>query len=65
MAINLPRKYSRKTLLLLEKNEGVNLVMTPGATEVSIPDAEIIDKTNQPVTKQSVLDIFNKQVLIG
>ena len=63
MAINLPRKYSRKTLLLLEKNEGVNLVMTPGATEVSIPDAEIIDKTNQPVTKQSVLDIFNKQVL--
>ena len=63
MAINLPRKYSRKTLLLLEKNEGVNLVMTPGATEVSIPDAEIIDKSNQPVTKQSVLDIFNKQVL--
>ena len=63
MAINLPRKYSRKTLLLLEKNEGVNLVMTPGATEVAIPDAEIIDKTNQPVTKQSVLDIFNKQVL--
>ena len=63
MAINLPKKYSRKTLLLLEKNEGVNLVMTPGATEVSIPDAEIIDKTNQPVTKQSVLDIFNKQVL--
>ena len=37
--------------------------MTPGATEVSIPDAEIIDKSNQPVTKQSVLDIFNKQVL--
>lgn len=63
MAINLPRKYSRKTLLLLEKNEGVNLVMTPGATEVSIPDAEVIDKSNQPVTKQSVLDIFNKQVL--
>lgn len=63
MAINLPRKYSRKTLLLLEKNEGVNLVMTPGATEVEIPDEEIIDKSNQLVTKQSVLDIFNKQVL--
>ena len=63
MAINLPRKYSRKTLILLEKNESVNLVMTPGATEVAIPDAEIIDKSNQPVTKQSVLDIFNKQVL--
>ena len=63
MAINLPKKYSRKTLILLDKNESVNLVMTPGATEVSIPDAEIIDKSNQPVTKQSVLDIFNKQVL--
>jgi hypothetical protein len=63
MAINLPKKYSRKTLILLDKNESVNLVMTPGATEVSIPDAEIIDKTNQLVTKQSVLDIFNKQVL--
>ena len=63
MAINLPKKYSRETLDLLRKNEGVNLVMTPGATEVSIPDAEIIDKTNQLVTKQSVLDIFNKQVL--
>ena len=63
MAINLPKKYSRKTIILLDKNESVNLVMTPGATEVSIPDAEIIDKSNQPVTKQSVLDIFNTQVL--
>lgn len=63
MAINLPRKYSRETLDLLKKNEGTNLVMTPGATEVAIPDTEIIDKTNQLVTKQSVLDIFNKQVL--
>ena len=63
MAINLPKKYSRKTLILLDKNESVNLVMTPGATEVEIPDTEIIDKTNQLVTKQSVLDIFNKQVL--
>ena len=63
MAINLPKKYSRKTLILLDKNESVNLVMTPGATEVSIPDAEVIDKSNQPVTKQSVLDIFNRQVL--
>ena len=63
MAINLPRKYSRETLLLLEKNEGTELVMTPGATEVAIPNTEIIDKTNQLVTKQSVLDIFNKQVL--
>ena len=63
MAINLPRKYSRETLLLLEKNEGVDLIMTPGATEVAIPNTEIIDKTNQLVTKQSVLDIFNKQVL--
>ena len=63
MAINLPKKYSRKTLILLDKNESVNLVMTPGATEVEIPDAEIIDKSNQLITKQSVLDIFNKQVL--
>ena len=63
MAINLPKKYSGKTLILLDKNESVNLVMTPGATEVEIPDEEIIDKTNQLVTKQSVLDIFNKQVL--
>lgn len=63
MAINLPRKYSRETLLLLEKNEGTELVMTPGATEVAITNTEIIDKTNQLVTKQSVLDIFNKQVL--
>ena len=63
MAISLPKKYSGKTLILLDKNESVNLVMTPGATEVEIPDTEIIDKTNQLVTKQSVLDIFNKQVL--
>lgn len=63
MAINLPRKYSRETLDLLRKNEGTDLVMTPGATEVTIPNEEIIDKTNQLVTKQSVLDIFNKQVL--
>lgn len=63
MAINLPRKYSRETLDLLRKNEGADLVMTPGATEVAIPNEEIIDKTNQLVTKQSVLDIFNKQVL--
>lgn len=63
MAINLPRKYSRETLDLLRKNEGADLVMTPGATEVTIPNEEIIDKTNQLVTKQSVLDIFNKQVL--
>lgn len=63
MAINLPRKYSRETLDLLRKNEGADLVMTPGATEVVIPNEEIIDKTNQLVTKQSVLDIFNKQVL--
>ena len=63
MTISLPKKYSGKTLILLDKNESVNLVMTPGATEVEIPDTEIIDKTNQLVTKQSVLDIFNKQVL--
>lgn len=63
MAINLPKKYSRETLDLLRKNEGTDLVMTPGATEVVIPNEEIIDKTNQLVTKQSVLDIFNKQVL--
>ena len=63
MAISLPKKYSGKTLILLDKNESVNLVMTPGATEVEIPDEEIIDKSNQLVTKQSVLDIFNKQVL--
>ena len=63
MAISLPKKYSGKTLILLDKNESVNLVMTPGATEVEIPDTEIIDKSNQLITKQSVLDIFNKQVL--
>lgn len=63
MAINLPKKYSRETLDLLRKNEGADLVMTPGATEVVIPNEEVIDKTNQLVTKQSVLDIFNKQVL--
>ncbi len=61
MAINLPRKYSRETLDLLKKNEGTDLVMTPGAVEVAPVD--LIDKTNQLVTKQSVLDIFNKQVL--
>lgn len=63
MAISLPKKYSRETLDLLRKNEGADLVMTPGATEVVIPNEEVIDKTNQLVTKQSVLDIFNKQVL--
>ncbi len=61
MAINLPRKYSRETLDLLKKNEGTDLVMTSGAVEVAPVD--LIDKTNQLVTKQSVLDIFNRQVL--
>lgn len=61
MAINLPRKYSRETLDLLKKNEGTNLVMSPGAIEVAPVD--LIDKSNQLVTKQSVLDIFNRQVL--
>ena len=59
--INLPRKYSRETLEMLRANEGSNLVMTSGAVETIIEDTT--NKANQPVTKQSVLDIFNKQVI--
>lgn len=59
--INLPRKYSRETLEMLRANEGSNLVMTSGAVETTIEDTT--NKANQPVTKQSVLDIFNKQVI--
>ena len=59
--INLPRKYSRETLEMLRANEGSNLIMTSGAVETTIEDTT--NKANQPVTKQSVLDIFNKQVI--
>lgn len=59
--IHLPRKYSRATLEMLRNNDGPNVVMTPGAVETTIE--EFTDKAGQPVTKQSVLDIFNKQVI--
>lgn len=59
--IHLPRKYSRETLEMLRNNDGSNVVMTPGAVETTIE--EFTNKAGQPVTKQSVLDIFNKQVI--
>ena len=59
--IHLPRKYSRETLEMLRNNDGPNVVMTPGAVETTIE--EFTNKAGQPVTKQSVLDIFNKQVI--
>lgn len=59
--IHLPRKYSRETLEMLRNNDGPNVVMTPGAVEVDIE--RNTDKAGLPVTKQSVLDIFNKQVI--
>lgn len=59
--IHLPRKYSRETLEMLRAYEGSNLVMTPGAVETTIEHTT--DKLGEPVTKQSVLDIFNKQVI--
>ena len=59
--IHLPRKYSRKTLEMLRNNDGPNVVMTPGAVETTIEHTT--DKLGEPVTKQSVLDIFNKQVI--
>lgn len=59
--IHLPRKYSRATLEMLRNNDGPNVVMTPGAVETTIE--EFTDKLGEPVTKQSVLDIFNKQVI--
>lgn len=59
--IHLPRKYSRETLEMLRNNDGPNVVMTPGAVEVDIE--RNTDKSGLPVTKQSVLDIFNKQVI--
>lgn len=59
--IHLPRKYSRETLEMLRNNDGSNVVMTPGAVETTIE--EFTNKAGQPITKQSVLDIFNKQVI--
>ena len=59
--IHLPRKYSKETLEMLRAYEGSNLVMTPGAVETTIEHTT--DKLGEPVTKQSVLDIFNKQVI--
>lgn len=59
--IHLPRKYSSETLEFLKAAEGPKLIMTPGAVETTIE--RNTDKTNLPVTKQSVLDIFNKQVI--
>lgn len=59
--IHLPRKYSRETLEMLRNNDGPNVIMTPGAVETTIEHTT--DKLGEPVTKQSVLDIFNKQVI--
>lgn len=59
--IHLPRKYSRETLEMLRNNDGPNVVMTPGAVETTIEHTT--NKLGEPVTKQSVLDIFNKQVI--
>lgn len=59
--IHVPRKYSRETLEMLRNNDGSNLIMAPGGVETTIE--EFTNKANQPITKQSVLDIFNKQVI--
>ena len=61
MPIDSPLKYSRGSFDLIRMVHDNNFRFSPESRAVNIE--EITDKSNQPITKQSALDIFNKQVI--
>jgi len=61
MPIDSPLKYSRESFDLIHAVHNNNFRFSPESRMVGL--TENIDKSNQPVTKQSVLDVFNTQVI--
>nr|DAR90644.1 MAG TPA: hypothetical protein [Caudoviricetes sp.] len=61
MPIDSPLKYSSESFELIRAVHNNNFRFSPESRMVGL--TENIDKSNQPVTKQSVLDVFNTQVI--
>lgn len=61
MPIDSPLKYSRESFELIRFVHNNNFRFSPESRMVGL--TENTDKSNQPVTKQSVLDVFNTQVI--
>lgn len=61
MPIESPLKYSRESFELIRFVHNNNFRFSPESRMVGL--TENTDKSNQPVTKQSVLDVFNTQVI--
>lgn len=61
MPVESPLKYSRESFDLIRAVHNNNFRFSPESRMVGI--TENTDKSNQPVTKQSVLDVFNTQVI--
>lgn len=61
MPIESPLKYSMGSFNLIRMVHDNNFRFSPESRAVNIE--ENTDKSNQPITKQSALDIFNKQVI--
>ena len=61
MPIDSPLKYSSESFELIRFVHNNNFRFSPESRAVNL--TENTDKSNQPVTKQSVLDVFNTQVI--
>lgn len=61
MPIDSPLKYSSESFELIRFVHNNNFRFSPESRMVGL--TENTDKSNQPVTKQSVLDVFNTQVI--
>lgn len=61
MPVESPLKYSRESFDLIRAVHNNNFRFSPESRMVGL--TENTDKSNQPVTKQSVLDVFNTQVI--
>lgn len=61
MPIDSPLKYSRESFDLIRFVHNNNFRFSPESRMVGL--TENTDKSNQPITKQSALDVFNAQVI--
>ena len=61
MPVESPLKYSRESFDLIRAVHNNDFRFSPESRMVGL--TENTDKSNQPVTKQSVLDVFNTQVI--
>lgn len=61
MPVESPLKYSRESFDLIRAVHNNNFRFSPESRMVGL--TENTDKSNKPVTKQSVLDVFNTQVI--